>query len=198
MKNMMDEVKDIIEIAKKENMYEWLVGLDSPGPTPRNAPYYRLLYLLAKEFSFKVMVDLGTCEGVSAMCMARGNPKGEVYTVDRHDKVDDRCKHDNITYFIADAIQENDEIVMSPIPKNIELLYIDIEHTPKSMEMAFERYEKSLLRNAIVILDGVTWQGASDKMPEWWENFNPEGFYKHDDVELHPLENAGTGILIKK
>ena len=188
---IIEKVKELIAKVLPEPMYDWLVGLDSPGPTPRDAAYYRLLFELAKEFKPEKMVDLGTCEGVSAMCMAKGNPEGRVYTIDRKDKLDQRCKQDNVSYLILDAIDNT-----KWVEENIGLLYIDIDHTPESMQKAFEIYAPCVVQGGIIVVDGVMWKGASDAMPAWWEGFNPEGYEKITEVGLHSLEGAGSGVFI--
>ena len=193
-RDLCSEVDSLIQQAISEPMYSWLVGLDSPGPTPRDAGYYRFLYLAAKYFKFWKMVDLGTCEGVSAMCMAKGNPNGRVLSVDVKDKLDKRCAMENVDYYKGDALNND----LKDSDRESELLYIDIEHTPETMESAFKIYSPYVVKGGIIVLDGVLWKGASDKMPEWWENFNPKGYEKITSLELHSLEGAGTGILIKK
>ena len=50
---------------------------------PRDDPYYRFLWWLVVFMQPQLLVDLGTCEGVSAMCLAEGNPKGVVVSIDR-------------------------------------------------------------------------------------------------------------------
>ena len=50
---------------------------------------------------------------------------------------------------------------------------------------------------SIIILDGINWNKFGP-MTEWWSSFNPEGYIKITDIGLHPLEDAGIGILIKK
>lgn len=194
---MLQKVQDIVDIVIGQPMPDWLVGLDSPGPTPRDAAYYRLLFEIGQQLKLSTMVDLGTCEGVSALCMAKGNPDGRVYTVDLKNKVDARCRRENIEYVIGDAISEETEEEQTAVPENIDLLYIDIVHTPEAMEKAFDIWTKEMTSGAIIILDGVLWKGASDDMPAWWEGFKPEGFLKETYVDLHSLEGAGTGILIK-
>jgi len=189
----LEDVKRLIDGANKTAMYDWLVGLDSPGPTPRDAGYYRLLYLLAKEFKMKYMADLGTCEGVSAMCMAKGNPEGFVYSLDIVNKLDSRCAQSNVAYIYEDAV-----LLSSDSDYDfLDLLFIDVEHEPASMEKAFKAWEKYLLKDSVILFDGVSWN-KRPQMWEWWASFTPEGYHKLYSLELHSLEDAGMGILIKK
>ena len=126
------------------------------------------------------------------MCMARGNPKGTVHTMDVKNKVDERCFMPNILYLTGDALKDGIEGLT-----DIQLLYIDIVHTPEAMLGAFDIWTSGMTPGAIVVMDGVLWRGASDEMPAFWEDFTPEGWEKITSVDLHALEGAGTGILIK-
>jgi len=47
-------------------------------------PYYRLFYLLAKEFKPALTVELGSWQATGAAHFAAGNPDGQVITIDIH------------------------------------------------------------------------------------------------------------------
>ena len=167
------------EGAEKVKLFDWLM-IDAC----RVALYYRFLYLFCYRMCPSLMVELGTCEGVSSMCMAMGNPGGKVITIDNNPSaILEKCRRSNIKYLTGDSVASPFE----PI-SNIDLLYIDTNHNGRALQ-EFNHWRPRLNKNALVLFDDVY---LNYDMEKFWTSFKPEGPIKCD-LPLHG--KCGFGAL---
>lgn len=160
---------------------EWLRGMyDS------HFAYYRFFYLLAQRLKPKLSVELGTFIGMAAMCLAKGNPDGLVVSIDiTHAELDDRCRLTNVEFRLRDSLQVDEDL------QNIDLLYVDAEHTETKPRLEFEAWQPRLAPGALVFFDDIEW---AEDMRRFWANFHPLGYEKMEFQALHAP--AGFGVIV--
>jgi len=146
------------------------------------APYYRFLYLLAKEMKPQVMVELGTREGIGAMCMAEGNPDGRVIAIDNNlRELHPKCIKPTIKYVKQDSLKEYNII-------DIGILFIDTEHNGRAL-LEYEAWKDKMDKGGVILFDDINFGG---EMKEFWQGFNPEG----QKIDLPELHGSGFGAVI--
>ena len=147
--------------------------------------YYAFLNLVAAELKAPLMVELGSWQGVSAFCMAKGNPAARVVSIDiepGHLLADTQLP--NIEFVKADSLPP------TYLP-GIGLLFVDTIHDGKRPEEEFWAWRDLLGPEAVVLFDDVT---LTQEMRDWWPGFHPAGFEKVEDLPVHG--NAGFGALV--
>jgi len=173
-------LKEIAHTATKISIPEWM-KVDIPGNHGK-APYYRFLYLLAQRMKPPVMVELGTMQGLGAMCMAKGNPDGRVIAIDKNvADVHPACIMPNVKYLKQDSLQEYNV-------NDIGILFIDTEHNGRAL-LEYEAWKDRMAKGGVILFDDIT---LNQEMREFWEGFNPEG-QKIDLLELHGF---GFGAVV--
>lgn len=156
-------------------------SLKSPGV---EAHYYRYLYRLAKEQKPRVSVELGTHSGISAACIAEGNPDGRVVTVNHHEQLREECRRPNVTYLLQDSYAD------VPV-ESIDLLFIDTDHDGIRPKNEFLKHSSKVTPGGVVLFDDVN---LFDCMRKFWAEFNPEGWIKF----ILPVHgNAGFGGMVR-
>lgn len=188
---VQDNLTDLIAEAVQEEMPEWLQGFDSPGPTPRDAGYYRLLAKLGERGG--LMLDLGTAEGVSAMCMAKAG-KAQVLSVGNDlSKIDPRCKLEGIGFVEGDALT----FVREALDEVPDVVFLDLDseagYDDQIIHMLAGCMQK---KGSLIIVDDVTWPKIRG-YAEWWSALSYPGWEKVTVIDLHSRENAGLGILVR-
>ncbi|KKM19985.1 hypothetical protein LCGC14_1650050, partial [marine sediment metagenome] len=123
LKELEIEVSHEFPHRKKDG---WVLDLNSEvlATDPSWVSYYTFLQLLAEKMNPKLIVELGTNAGSSAVYMKHGCPPARVITVDITDRCSDLLKKHSIEFIQEDSIKAADKI-----PDNIDLLFIDTEHT---------------------------------------------------------------------
>lgn len=186
--NLSELVEQAKTIEPRDLFFE--IGDAQGGPAQEfldpktSALYYRFLFLLARKLRPWIAVELGTWYGLSALALAKGNPDGQVLTIDNQDQVWTQCRAHNVRFEHADSIH------YGPKPERIELLFIDTEHNGQRPQAEFEAWLPHLRHGAVVLFDDVD---LNEDMRGWWKYFQPEGALKLD-LPLHG--NAGFGALI--
>lgn len=188
----LDVVKKLVEQSLKQeptgndwldsryNEQIWYVG--------HTQPYYRLFYLIAKEFKPRLTVELGSWQATAAAHFAVGNPAGRVVTVDIHkdDKpaqqrtIEAANKLDNLTYINKWTWDAADDI--SKLGK-IDILFIDAWHDYVYAKKEWDLYSKLLSDTALIIADDITTAHNFDGMLKFWEELPEPKFL---DSRVHP------------
>lgn len=173
-------IKEIAQQAMKLTIPEWM-KVDIKGNYGQ-APYYRFLYLLAKEMKPLYMVELGTMEGLGAMCMAKGNPDGNVIAIDKNIKdLHPACIMPNVEYLKQNSLDESRIY-------DIGILFIDTEHNGRAL-FEYEAWKGRMAKGGVILFDDVN---LNTDMKIFWQEFNPEG-QKIDLLELH---GSGFGAVV--
>lgn len=201
MKVDIKKIEDFVLLAMQEQSTgdAWLDArfMDDMGIIGHTNPYYRMFWLIAKEFKPKFSVELGTYRAVAAGHLAVGSPEGVVYTIDIHndaaDKVHQRAAiamdehYPNLSYLNGwtwdDHIVKRvaDRAAVTPI----ELLFIDAWHWYEHAIREWHLYSPMLADEALVICDDISDNPTSTKeMARFWdevrsgyENFRTTGLH---------------------
>jgi predicted O-methyltransferase YrrM len=152
-------------------------------------PYYKLMYLLAKELKPALSVELGSWQATAASHLAIGNPEGKVVTIDIHreDKpAQQRCYEavaycGNLTYINGWSWDVVDQV--KALNQPIDILYIDAWHDIQYTTKEWDLYSPLLNSPALVIGDDITADFNFEGMREWWDKLPGE---KILDPRLHP------------
>lgn len=181
-----ETILKIAENALLLDVPSWLQV--SRTPSDAVTPYYRFLYILAREMPAFLSVELGSREGLGAMCLAEGNPDGLVISLDIAEQISDACRRQNVRFLKQDSRQIPWE--QPELKQLIDVLFIDTEHDGR----AADEYDtwKGLLRDgAVVLFDDIS---LNPDMVNFWNSFTVPGCEK---FEL-PLHSSGFGCLIHK
>lgn len=166
----------------------------------------RFLSFLSKMMQPKLILEIGTYTGYSALCLAEGlAPDGMLITLDINEELQaftqsffDQSPHaKQIDYQIVDA-KEYIPNLMGPI----DLVFIDADK--KNNELYFELVIEKVRPGGLILVDNVLWSGkitdenANDKSTRALKDFNAK-CAKDARVEplLLPLRD-GIFILRKK
>ena len=145
-------------------------------------PYYRMFWLIAKEFKPKFSVELGTYRAVAAGHLAVGSPEGTVYTVDWHrdsvDKIHQKsaiamdAHYPNLSYLNGCSWDEHivkritDRAAVTPI----DILFIDAWHWYEYAIREWHLYSPMLADEALVICDDIRdAKDATVDMVRFWD-----------------------------
>ncbi len=176
-----EELKETLNIQEKRH--------------PANVDYYRFFYQLNKHLKLKLCVELGTNLGVTAACLALGNPEGRVVSLDVVNKIKLKgCIQPNIEYLVQDSL--------APIPKgikDIDLLFIDTSSKGTQNKKEYDHWLPSIRKGGLVFIDDIfiakdiNGKITTDFMAEFWRIFKPKGF--KFELPLHGINGFGGVIL---
>lgn len=159
------------------------------------SPYYRFLYLLAKEMDAMLSVELGVCGGGGSLHLAMGSRI--VVGIDvTYDEYKDNMAwlkehHNNLLFF------KDDSVTVAPFIFEqfcvIDILFIDTTHTYNQTMAEYNAYAPFLSDQAVVVLDDL----FRDGMDRVWSEM-PENKVRFDF--LHPSASptdGGFGVIWK-
>jgi predicted O-methyltransferase YrrM len=156
-------------------------------------PYYKMFYLIAKEFQPGVVVELGSWRGWAAAHFAVGNPAGHVATVDIHREDKNaqaevralQSRYPNLTYYNSWTWDPNTVEEISRFGK-IDVLYMDAWHEYEYMMKDWEAYLPLLSDTALVIVDDVMdAPGATVDMVKFWDGLPAAKVRKYISKRVH-------------
>ncbi len=171
--------------------------------TATKHPYYKLFYLLAKEFKPDFVVELGSYRATASGHFAVGNPQGIVTTIDIHKDMpqqqpdQDACREaarliPNLFYInkwtipiLAKKYSGRDALLdVAQYNREIDILFIDAWHEPEYIQQEWELYSPLLTDNALVICDDLadSSYGPFEGMEDWWKSLPGQKFI---DTDLH-------------
>jgi len=119
------------------------------------------LSLISKMVKPKVVLELGTFTGYSALCLAEGLADGgRLYTIDIDDEIVDLAKEfvckselaDNIEFLVGDALDVLENLDISP-----DLVFIDADK--KEYISYYSAILPKMKKGSIMLVDNVLWDG---------------------------------------
>lgn len=142
----------------------------------------RFLSLISHLSSPKLILEIGTYTGYSALCLAEGlRPDGKLITIDINEELvdftqkyfDESIYKDQIDYRIADAKEE-----IKGINQEIDLCFIDADK--KSYPYYLDQVIPKMKKGGIILVDNVLWDGKvaeedkQDKTTNLLRDFNKQ------------------------
>ncbi len=140
----------------------------------------RFLSFLSKVHRPKLILEIGTFTGYSALCLAEGLiVNGKIITIDVNEELEDFTRSffnrspyaHQIDYRIADA---KDEILK--ISESLDLVFIDADK--RNYALYFDLIIDKMNPGGLILLDNVLWSGkildekARDKSTQFIRDFN--------------------------
>lgn len=121
----------------------------------------RVLSMLSKLISPKIILEIGTYTGYSALCLAEGLPKnGVLHTIDVNEELyalqrkyfDLSGKGKNITQYVGNALD-----IIPTMDFEFDLVFIDADkcNYPNYLEILIPK----LKSGAVILSDNVLWSG---------------------------------------
>ena len=121
----------------------------------------RVLSMISSLLRPKVILEIGTYTGYSALCMAEGlRENGKLITIDINEELHDRVSeyfreanmHDRIDYRIGDA-----SVIIPRLQERFDLVFIDAdkENYAHYFDLVIDRVNL----NGIILADNVLWSG---------------------------------------
>lgn len=121
----------------------------------------RLLSMISCLLKPRVILEIGTYTGYSAICLAEGLQEGgKVITIDINQELEDRVRgyfreadlQDRIDYRIGDATD-----IVPQLKENFDLVFIDAdkENYTRYFDMVIDRVNL----NGVILADNVLWSG---------------------------------------
>ncbi len=179
-------------------------------------PYYKLFYLLSKEFKPGFVVELGSYRATAAGHFAVGHPQSVVVTIDIHkdmpQQLPDRKACIEAVRVIPNLFFINKWTIPAPAKiyggqdalsdvvaynRPIDILFIDAWHTEEYVKQEWELYSPLLADEALVICDdlGDGSYGPFVGMEDWWSSFK---YQKFIDTAIHPGIQMGFMRFTRK
>ncbi len=140
----------------------------------------RFLSLISKLIQPKLIVEVGTYTGYSALCLAEGLPEdGKLITIDVNEELEAFTRSffseskfaSQIDYRIADA-----QFELPKIDRPIDLVFIDADK--KNNALYFELLIDKVRPGGLIMVDNILWSGkiidekAQDKSTKALKDFN--------------------------
>jgi caffeoyl-CoA O-methyltransferase len=121
----------------------------------------RVLAMISKMIQPKVILEIGTYTGYSALCLAEGlHPQGKIITIDVNEELETRVRkyfHDagmenKIDYHIANALN-----FIPTIKETFDLVFIDADK--ENYPVYYDLVIDSVNLNGYILADNVLWSG---------------------------------------
>lgn len=121
----------------------------------------RYLSMISKLMQPKVILELGTFTGYSAICLAEGLAEdGKLITIDKNVELEARARayfsesgyDDKIDFRVGDALE-----LIDAIDEPLDLIFIDADKA--NYLNYFKKLETKLRKGGLIIADNVLWSG---------------------------------------
>ncbi len=163
-------------------------------------PYYSFLYLVSREFKPKIMVEIGTYQGLGSIHLALGNPEGRVTTIEQRlgfrDALYRFCYNENINNIDA-LIGESLAVVDRFMDNSIDLLFIDGNHDYEFAKEDYNKYLPKVKENGIILIDDIQLHSG---MERFWEEIKEPKFdvnFIRPRNSSRPAEGTGFGVVLR-
>lgn len=149
----------------------------------------QFLYLMIKVNKPKLILELGTCCGFSAIYMAKGYSESIIYTIEGAKEIAEiaqknfkkaSCKNINL---IIGRFQDVLKPLVSNL-KNLNFAFIDGHHDERATLNYFNIIFPKISKNGIIIIDDINW---SNGMKRAWKNITltpNSNFYDYGKIGI--------------
>lgn len=148
--------------------------------------HYKLLYYLTTLMENELILDLGTRDGLSALCLSH-NKKNNVITYDLNNKPEELLQYEhklpNLTFKQMNVFDESLEVF-----KKSKLIFLDLDPHDGIQEKRFMELMESIDYNGIIVADDIVW---FPNMANWWANIKQR---KYDVTRFG--HGSGTGLIL--
>ncbi len=191
----IEEIAALAErFPERDERPVWLATMRQDVNDP-GARYYRFLYELAKARPPGFVLEIGTFLGASAAHLAMGNPLGTVVTVDINPDAKARAEELRVgnLHAVTDdsmrfAANNGVQAFQTAIGKGeIDLLYIDGNHTFNSCYGEYVAYRRLMKDGGIILVDDCHVHAEMDVA--WRYIVDPK-------IRLDWLHNTGFGAAV--
>jgi len=124
--------------------------------------YFEFLYELVEGLKPKVVVEIGTHAGISASFLKGGYPGMELYTIDIDPESGWLIRDSSII-----QIKRDSKYALEDVPKEIDLLFIDGDHTLEGCQSDYDLYAPLVKKGGIILVDDIF---GSEGVRDFWKN----------------------------
>ena len=133
----------------------------------KNKKYGQLLYRLTKHFKPNIILELGTSFGISALYLAKGNPKSRIITLEGCAESAKIAQNNfnllntkNIEIIIGNFKETFEKELLNY--KELDLIFIDGNHKEKPTIKYFDSLLNHTHNKTIIIFDDIHWSNGME------------------------------------
>lgn len=149
------------------------------------APYYYLMYLLARKFKHGLFLELGVHKGRGCACLAMGAPRARVIGLDHTTQPETLALQKQFGNF---TFLERPSLPALEVDEPIQILHIDTEHSYSMANEEFKAYQGKLAPGAVVLFDDL--HAMEEDVARYFYSL-PYPKLQHDG-----LHSCGYGVLV--
>lgn len=134
--------------------------------------YGELLFKLVDYYQPQVILELGTCLGMSTLYMAKANSNSEIITIEGDPKLSFIAEENaaklncNNIQFICGRFEEKLSKTLMSLSQ-LDMVFIDGNHTEKATIAIFEQLIPLCSESTILVFDDIHWSPGMEKA---WEH----------------------------
>lgn len=131
--------------------------------------YAQLLYRLVKHYQPQTILELGTSLGITTSYLAAANPTANILTIEGSEAIASVATRVFQILQLRNIEQRQgnfEEVlphVISSLPKDVDLAYIDGNHRYEPTLNYFHQLLPYLNNNSILVFDDIHWSGEMEK-----------------------------------
>jgi len=136
----------------------------------------RFLYRMTEQLQPKIMIELGTSLGISAMYQSAGNSNGKLYTLEGCPQTSSAARENfsKNNYNNINCITGNFDDTLPELLgelKSFDYAYIDGNHTREATLNYFQLLKKHMHQESVIIFDDIYW---SEGMKLAWQQIKSD------------------------
>jgi hypothetical protein len=162
----------------------WCVDLANKGQNMwwgKDQPYYRFLYLVAKNFAGGMAIEVGTFHGIGFSCLAAGataskNQKSWTVGIDKDNHqaaIEVTTKYNNCQFVNGLSTSQSTIKIIDDICKKenikINIMFIDATHTLSWVNEELKTYKHLFADQVILIFDDIIKADNNTNLPECFD-----------------------------
>lgn len=148
--------------------------------TGKNQKWGTVLYLIARGFKSSVVIELGTCAGISAIYLSSCPKVKMLITVEGSEELANVARETlkaRTNVKVVNALfDEAFDSQFSSLESKVDLAFIDGHHEKTATIHYFDRLVPFLSSRAVVVFDDISW---SDGMREAWNVLSKRPEFAH-------------------
>lgn len=185
---MQEKITQLLRKIEKQNEEEiaWIVG-------PKTG---RMLYYFVRIWQPKVLIEIGTSIGYSAIWMASAmeeNDLGKIVTIESHDRrfgqAEKNIEESGLAHRITQVKGHAPEVVGQAISEPLDMAFFDA--TKQETQSFFDAILPHMNRGGLIVVDNV----MSHRFLSMLKFI--EGMHKDPRVEVVEI-NVGAGLLLAR